>query len=169
MKTTQLIFILFLFAFGLQAQEGFKLGLQAGLPIDDFNDEVSIAIGADVGYMWALNELIDLGLTAGLIYGFHETFQSDVVVADLPDIQFVPVAASVRIWPSNSFSFGIDGGQAFGLNDGNDGGLYYRPVIGYLFNANAEVNFSYTTINLDDRSWNSANLGILYTFPSNRR
>lgn len=154
---------------GLYAQEGLKLGIHGGLPLNDFNDDVSLMVGLDAGYMWALGEIVDLGVATGFIHGFAETFDSQAIVADLPNMQFVPLAASVRIWPSNSLSFGVDAGQALGINEGNDGGLYYRPILGYLMSAYAELNFSYTTVNMDDVSWNSVNVGILYTFPAKRR
>jgi hypothetical protein len=146
------------------AQEGFKIGLQGGLPIIDFKDEVALSAGLDIGYMHALGEVVDAGVSTGLIYGFHETFHNDVVLRDLPDVQFIPIAASVRVWPSNSFSFGLEGGYALGINKGNDGGLYNRPIIGYLVSAAAEINFSYSTIDLESRSWNSLNFGVLFTF-----
>ena len=109
MKRLFLTLICVFFVLGLQAQEGFKLGIQGGLPIDDFNDEVSLMLGLDTGYMFALGEVVDLGVMTGFIHGFAETFDSDTVVADLPNVQFVPLAGSVRIWPSNSLSFGVDG------------------------------------------------------------
>lgn len=162
--------IIFIFlGIGLNAQEGFKLGIHGGLPINDFNDEVSLMIGLDVGYMWALGEVVDIGVATGFIHGFAETFDSAVIVADLPNVEFLPLAASIRIWPSNSLSFGIDAGQALGINEGNDGGLYYRPIIGYLMGPLTELNFSYTTVDLDNRSWTSVNIGLLYTFPAKRR
>ena len=164
MKNTIVAFLLTFLGMGLYAQEGFKIGIQGGLPFDDFNDEVGVVVGIDVGHMWALGEVVDLGICTGYIHGFHETFQTNIVRTDLPDVQFIPVAGSIRIWPSNSFSFGVEGGQAFGINKGNDGGLYYRPLIGYLMAANTELNFSYTTVKLEGRSWTTVNLGVLYTF-----
>ncbi|MGB5818395.1 MAG: hypothetical protein WBG90_02845 [Saonia sp.] len=164
MKHIILVFTLSFLGMGLYAQEGFKIGIQGGLPFDDFNDEVGVVVGLDVGHMWALGEVVDLGVATGFIYGFQETFQTDTILTDLSDVQFIPLAGSIRIWPSDSFSLGVEGGQAFGINDGNEGGLYYRPVIGYLMGANTELNFSYTTIELEDRSWTTVNLGVLYTF-----
>jgi hypothetical protein len=168
-KSVQMKNIILAFAFtftvmGLYAQEGLKLGIHAGLPIDDFNDQISLMAGLDLGYMWALGETVDLGISTGLIYGFKESFQSDVIVSGLTDVQFVPLAASVRIWPSNSFSFGIDGGYGLGLNKGNDGGIYYRPIIGYLIGPLTEINLSYTGIQLENRTWNTVSLGFLHTF-----
>jgi len=170
MKNTLLALIFSLIGLGMYAQEGFKIGFHGGLPIDDFNDAVSLSLALDTGYMFALGEVVDLGLSTGFIHGFAETFDSPEFVADLPNMQFVPLAASVRIWPSNSLSLGIDAGQAFGINEDNEGGLYYRPILGYLMGAYTELNVSYTTINMDnDLSWNSVNFGLLFTIPPKRR
>tara|TARA_R110002051_G_scaffold278827_2_gene340244 strand:+ start:173 stop:673 length:501 start_codon:yes stop_codon:yes gene_type:complete len=164
MKYRILIFLCLFFTVGSYAQEGLKAGLQGGMPFDDFNDDVSLTLGLDVGYMWALGEVVDAGITLGFINGFPETFHSDIVREDLPHVQFVPLAASVRIWAGNSFSFGIDGGQALGINKDNEGGIYYRPQIGYLVDSNAELNLSYTAIELDSKTWTTLNVGLLYTF-----
>ena len=169
MKHTLCVLAFIVFGLSMNAQEGFKLGIQGGLPLGDFNDEVSLFVGADVGYMWALGRLMDLGVTAGFIHGFAETFQDQTVSVDLPNVQFLPLAASIRIWPSNSFSLGVNAGTALGINDGNDGGFYYRPIIGFLLGPQTELNLSYTGIQLDERTWNSANLGVIYTFPTGRR
>ena len=163
------ISLLFL-GMGVHAQEGFKIGFHGGLPIDDFNDAVSLSLALDTGYMFALGEVVDLGVSAGFIHGFAETFDSQLLVEGLPDMQFVPLAASVRIWPSNSLSLGVDAGQAVGINEDNEGGLYYRPILGYLMGAFTEVNISYTTIKMDnDLSWNSVNFGLLFTIPNKKR
>ena len=83
-----------LLATGLLAQEGFKIGFQGGIPIGDFDDQVSLAIAADVGYMWALGEVVDLGVASGFINGFTDKFDAESELADLPNVQFVPAAAS---------------------------------------------------------------------------
>ncbi len=149
---------------GLFAQEGFKIGIQGGIPLNDFDDQISVAVALDIGYMHALGEVVDFGVISGFIHGFPETFQTNTVNIDFPSVQFVPLTAAIRIWPSNSFSFGGNAGYAFGLNEGNEGGLYYRPIIGYLLGAKTEINVSYTGISLDNASWTTATLGILYTF-----
>ena len=143
MKNRIFIIAVLFFSVPLFSQEGLKLGIQGGLPFDDFNNEVSVVIGAEAGYLWALNKVVDLGAT-------------------------VPLAGSIRIWPSRSFSFGVDAGQGFGINDGNEGGLYYRPLIGYLMGPKTQLNASYTSISLDNRSWTTLTLGIVYTIPSKR-
>lgn len=149
---------------GLFAQQGLKLGFHGGLPTEDFTDEVSIVVGLDVGYMWALGEVVDAGFTVGFVNGFPEKYHTGQIESNLPNIQFALVGASVRIWPSNSFSFGVDAGQAFGVNDGNDGGLFFRPMLGYLMGPMTEINVSYSSIKLDNLTWATVTVGVLLTF-----
>ena len=163
-----LIASMFLWIAGTQAQQGFKVGLHGGIPINqEGNDAVSLVAGVDTGYLFALGEVVDAGIMTGFINGFPEKFDSGG--ADLPHIQFLPLAGSFRIWPSRSFSFGADLGYGIGINDGNQGGFYYKPIIGYLMGAQTEVNFSYTGIETESLPWATVQLGILYTFPQTTR
>ncbi len=149
----------------LWAQQGFKIGIHGAVPVGDNKDFVSLAAGVDAGYMHALGEVVDVGAMVGFINGFPEKYNQEIGAPDLPHVQFVPLAASLRLWPSNSLSVGGDAGVALGINDGNDGGFYYKPTVGYLVGAQTEVSLSYVGIELDGGSWATVNLGILYTFP----
>tara|TARA_R110002049_G_scaffold131982_3_gene290850 strand:+ start:288 stop:788 length:501 start_codon:yes stop_codon:yes gene_type:complete len=164
MKKVLVTLVFALLGMGLFAQKGLKLGIHGGLPLDEFQNELSLVAGVDLGYRWGLSEIIDLGVMVGFVNGFPEKYDRELFAEDLPNIQFVPLAASVRFWTSNSFSIGGDVGQAIGINDGNDGGLYYRPTIAYLMGAQTEVNLSYTGIALDGATWSTINVGVLYTF-----
>lgn len=169
MKKGVLAIVFMVATASLFAQEGAKIGIQFGMPIDDFTDEVGLMIGVDVGHMWALGEVVDLGVTAGYIHGFAEKYHTGTIANDLPSIQFLKAAASLRVWLSNSFSFGGDIGQGFGLNDGNEGGLYYRPQLGYLMSQSTELNVSYTSIQMDFQEWSTVSLGIVYTIDTIKR
>ena len=168
MKKLVSVFLFVLAGTAVFAQQGFKIGIHGDVPVGDNKEVVSLALGADVGYLFALNEVVDLGLMAGFINGFPEKYDQEPGAPDLPNVQFLPLAGSFRIWPSNSFSFGADVGMAIGINDGNDGGFYYKPIIGYLMGAQTEVSLSYTGISADNAQWATINLGILYTFPEDR-
>ncbi|MDB4292127.1 hypothetical protein N9954_01875 [Maribacter sp.] len=171
MKKVILILLITLSGMGAYAQEGFKLGIQAGLPYNDFNDISSVMVGADFGYMRALGEVVDLGIMTGFVHGFPKTFVFEEVGVETEDnkaVDFVPLALSTRIWPSQDFSLGVDVGYAFGITEGIDGGLYFRPIIGYLFGTYTEINASHSTIKLDGASWTTINFGILHTFKSKR-
>ena len=168
MKQITLVLMLMIMGYTGHSQQGFKIGLNGGLPINqEVNDIVSLVAGVDVGYHHALGEVVDAGIMTGFLNGFPEKFDSGG--ADLPHVQFLPLAASFRIWPSNSFSFGGDAGYAFGLNEGNEGGFYYKPLIGYLMGAQTEISLSYTGIATEGLSWASVHFGVLYTFPQSRR
>lgn len=164
MKNAILSIAFILLGMGLYAQQGMKLGIHGGLPLEEFSDELSLVAGLDLGYRWGISEIFDLGIMVGFVNGFPEKYDRELFSEDLPNVQFMPLAASLRIWTSNSFSLGADVGQAVGLNDGNDGGFYYRPTLGYLMGSQTEVNISYTGIKLDDATWMTLNVGVLYTF-----
>lgn len=170
MKKALFILLITFYGLSVYAQEGFKLGIQAGLPYNDFNNISSVMVGADAGYMFALGQVVDMGVMTGLVHGFPDKFvASDGLLAVRNKaIDFVPLALSTRIWPSQSFSLGVDVGQAFGVSDGNDGGFYLRPIIGFLFGTYTEINLSHTSIKLDGASWTTLNFGILHTFKSKR-
>ena len=168
MKQIALVLLLLIIGYTGYSQQGFKIGLSGGLPLNqEANDIVSLVVGADIGYHHAMGEVVDAGIMTGFLNGFPEKFDSGG--ADLPHVQFLPLAASFRIWPSNSFSFGGDTGYAFGLNDGNEGGFYYKPLVGYLMGPQTEISLSYTGIAAEGLSWATVNLGVLYTFPQSRR
>ncbi|TLP81663.1 outer membrane beta-barrel protein [Maribacter sp. ACAM166] len=164
MKKVMFLIFLSVLVSKVSGQEGFKMGIQAGLPFNDFNEALSVVVGVDVSYMHPLGEVVDIGPSVGYIHGFAETFQSNVVSADLESVQFLPLSAGVRFWTSNYFSFGGNVGWAMGINEGNDGGLYYRPTIAYLMSSSVEINFSYTGIELDAATWSTLTLGIVYNF-----
>jgi hypothetical protein len=88
MKKSLLLITMTIFAMPIFAQEGFKMGVQAGLPFNDFNEAVSIVVGADVSYMYPLGEIVDIGPAVGFIHGFAETFQTYEVRKDLKPVQF---------------------------------------------------------------------------------
>ena len=164
MNKSILVILFSVICVNINAQEGFKLGVQAGLPFNDFNEALSVVVGADVSYMYPLGEVVDVGPSVGFLHGFAETFQSNIVKDDLVSVEFIPLSAGLRFWTSNDFSFGGNAGWALGVNEGNDGGLYYRPMIAYLMSSSVEVNFSYTGIELDNATWSTLTLGIVYNF-----
>lgn len=158
---SSLLFLLM--ATGLYGQRGMKIGVHGGLPVSEYKDVTSLMLGLDAGYRFALGEVVDFGVMTGYIHAFPEKYHLEYGESH-SSIQFIPLAGSVRIWASNTFSFGADVGQSFGINAGNKGGFYYRPTLGYLMGAQTELHISYTGIQLEEKRWTSLSLGILYTF-----
>lgn len=171
-KTITTSIFLLLVTFTTLAQvdrSSFKAGLTAGIPVGDASDISSFSLGLDINYHWGVSKLFDVGVATGFINSFGESITGSVgdfsVEGEFEDFQFIPVAVSGRIYPTYEFKFGVDAGYAVGVNDGNDGGFYYRPVVGYNITGNTEVNVSYTTVALENNfNFSIVMAGILFLF-----
>ena len=150
---------------GLQAQEGFRAGINLAIPTGDASDVSGFSIGLDATYLWNVGESFDVGVAAV----FTNVFGKEIEVAgfgnfEVDDVQFLPIAAAARYHVTDKFRVGGDIGYAIGISDGNDGGFYYRPMVGYGLNEKMELNLSYTGISLDGGNWSTIGLGFMYAF-----
>ena len=163
MKKVMVTMALLLSGLAAQAQEGLSLGGHVALPVGDAADFSGFSIGIDAVYLWGVADSFDAGAATGLTnaFGKSEDFGSGVTV-DYDDVQFLPLAAAGRFHASDQFILGVDLGYAIGLNDGNDGGFYYRPQVGYALSDLLQLTLSYTGISLDGGTWSTIGLGILY-------
>ena len=136
----------------------FKVGATAGVAVSDAGDVADWALGVDAYYYFTdIDAPIEFGATAG----FRNFFMSEDV---FDDGQFLPVAAAARIKLFGIVSGGADLGYAVGINDGNDGGFYYRPVVGIDIADTIELNVSFESISNDGVTWGNLNAGILFEF-----
>lgn len=137
----------------VNAQDGLRIGAHAGIPTGDVADISSFQAGADLAYRFNIVPLLDLGPMVGYSRFFLE---SDMDQYDDP--AYLPIAASGRL----NFPFifvGADLGYAVGLNDGNDGGFYYRPQVGVKLGLIALVG-SYSGISRDGGTASAVHLGL---------
>ncbi len=145
----------------LQAQEGFNLGINFGLPTGDASDFSSFSLGIDANHLWNVAESLDVGVATGFTNAFGKDFEFSEFEGTYDDVQFLPIAAAGRYHVTDKFRAGADLGYAVGLNDGNDGGFYYRPILAYGITDRIEANFSYTGISLDGGTWSTIVLGFM--------
>jgi len=172
MKKQILLAVLVVMAFGVSAtaqrvdRSSFKAGVLAGIPVGDYSDASSFALGLDLAHHWGVSELFDLGLASGYIHAFgdSESYFDGAVVTSFEDFQFIPVAGAIRMYPTYDFKLGADIGYAVGVNEGNDGGFYLRPSIGYNITGNTELNASYINVSNDGASFSIVALGLLFLF-----
>lgn len=162
MKKVILVAALALFGFSVNAQEGFKAGINLGLPVGDAGDLSGFSVGVDALYHWEVSETFHAGVATGFTNAFGKTIEGDGFEIEVDNVQFLPIAASGRFSASEEFKIGADLGYAVGINDGNDGGFYYRPIVGYGVSEKVEINASYTGISLDGGTWSTINLGVLF-------
>lgn len=141
------------------SQEGnFSIGVNAGLPMGDIEEFASFNLGADIAYRYDLAEQFELGALAAYSHFFGKTAEEGNMEWEVDDAQFLPLAASGR-FKTETFFAGADIGYALGINDGNEGGFYYRPHAGYDF-GNLGVLLSYSGISRDGFTVSSLNVGV---------
>ena len=162
MRKILVIGCMLLFGATLQAQEGLNVGINLGLPVGDASDFSSFSLGLDANYLWNVAESVDVGVATGFTNAFGKTFEILGEEFDAEDVQFIPIAAAGRYHVTDKFRAGADIGYAIGINDGNDGGFYYRPILAYGLNDTMEVNFSYTGISLDGFTWSTISLCFMF-------
>lgn len=148
----------------------FRAGLNGGLVLGDYSEAYSFGLGVDLYHHWGVSKVFDLGVTAGFFnaFGSKESVSVNGITleTEFDNIQFLPVGASLRIYPGKNvgFKFGGDVGYAVGINEDNEGALYYRPTMGIdLRGGTSELNVSYFAVN-DDVSFSSVLLGYLFLF-----
>ena len=157
-------------SFLMQAQvdrTNFRAGINAGIITGEVSDFYSFSLGIDFLYVWGLSQEIDLGLATGFnnAFGEDETISEGGITinAEFANLQYIPTAAALRIYPSYGFKLGGDIGYAIGVSDDFDGGLYYKPMIGVDINGTTELNVSYAAIS-DDGTFATVMVGILFLF-----
>ena len=156
MKKILLLTIFTIFGFTVaHSQSNWKIGVNAGIPVGDVHDFSSFNLGGDVAYLFNITDVFSVGPLVGYSHFFEE---EDGIGEDL---SFIPLAASGRFSFSDAFFVGADLGYAIGVDDGNDGGFYYRPKLGYNFGMVALI-LSYAGIEITDGgpTAGTVNLGI---------
>tara|TARA_B110001450_G_scaffold37265_1_gene33074 strand:+ start:1375 stop:1869 length:495 start_codon:yes stop_codon:yes gene_type:complete len=151
------------FAFTLiaQAQAGLNLGMSYGFPSgNDMSAFYDSSLTIDGSYLTSVSEKID----AGLASGFHTSFGKKAI----PDFQFIPIAAAGRLGLTKRIVLGGDLGYAIGLNDGNDGGFYYRPMVGFTLLRIFQLNASYVGVSVKNFSYGTFNIGASINLFGNR-
>lgn len=149
-KLLFVVVVAFLSATSVKAQS-LSLGVNAGLPTGDYGDFTSFQFGADVAYRYGIAGLVEVGPLVGYSSFLGENEED-------ADINFIPLAASGRVGLP-MFFVGLDLGYALGLSNGGNGGVYYRPQVGFNFLMLGLIA-SYQGISLDGGTISSVNLGV---------
>jgi hypothetical protein len=172
MKNLLTTLVLVITTLSIQAQgtvdrTNFRAGINAGLVTGDASDFYSFSLGLDILHVWGLSKEIDLGVATGFnnAFGEEETFSEGGVTinTEFANVQYIPAALALRIYPSYGFKFGGDIGYGIGVSDGFDGGFYYKPLIGVDLNGSTELNVSYAAIS-NDGTFATVMIGVLFLF-----
>lgn len=132
-------------------QNNFNVGVHGGIPLGDIEDFSSFELGVDLAYRFTFVDIVEVGP----LIGYTHFFGKD----NADDFNYLPIAASGRVGLPQSFFAGFDLGYAVALEDNVDGGLYYRPQVGYQFPAFGLV-LSYAGIAEDGIDIGSITFGV---------
>ncbi len=158
MKKLILLLVLTCIGFGTVFSQGLRLGINAGIPVGDASDFTNFQLGGDIAYMIDLAGIVSVGPMVGYSHFFGDSGTEGSLTFEVDDVQFAPIAASGR-FNLMALALGLDLGYALGLNDGNDGGFYYRPQVGFSLGRLGLIA-SYQGISLDGDNISSINLGV---------
>lgn len=153
----------------MKAQGTFKIGGNFALPVGEAADFSSVGIGADVYYMFGAEDaFLNFGPTVGFrnYFGKEETVTigNISVTSEFDDFQFLPIAGAARIKLIGILEAGADVGYAIGISDDLDGGFYVRPLVGLDILDFLDITLSNENIFMDNLTWSSINLGVLFSF-----
>lgn len=167
MKKFLMIAALAIFGFStttLSAQENnMKIGAFASIPMGDWGDMYGFGAGADFQYLFEVGEGFQVGPMASLMwYSGKEMDFGFLGKVKLDDAMFLPIGGTAR-YSFDAFFVGVDLGYGIGLApSGNDGGLYFKPKVGYNF-GNIGAVVSYSGVSLDGVTASSVNLGVEFS------
>lgn len=155
------LFFIITIALGLSmnAQEGqFNLGASFGLPTGNYSNITSFALSVEANYLFDISENISVGPSASFINYFGKEENN----VGFGDIQFLPLAAAGRFNISDEFALGADIGYGIGINTGNDGGFYYRPMLAYNISDDISLQASYSGISSNGQNISNVGLGVMF-------
>lgn len=170
MKKLLLIIAVVAFGFTAKAQDGqFNVGGYVGLPIGDSSDLYSFSYGGEVNYLFSVSDKFQVGPSFSYQQYLGDTRTvragSLTVSVDVPSVAFLPAAAAARYSVTEKISVGADIGYAIGVDKGNDGGFYYRPMVGYKVFDKVTAQLTYSGISVDGGvNVSNIGLGAVYSF-----
>ena len=155
-----------------KTEPGFRLGVNAGIPVGDFGKFTTFTAGVDLAYLYPLAENFRLGVATGYSHYFGKKTKTDLILVTLknevPDVGIIPVAATAEFTFGDSNVFlGADLGYAFFTKKdfkNENGSFYYQPKLGYSFDKRHDLYFSYKGFTRNNANAGSINLGYAYNF-----
>ncbi len=154
-------------AVSMNAQSGFNLGANVGLPVGDAGDGYSFKLGLDANYLWSVGDGFNLGIGSGYQawLGKEQTYNimGTSVTVKNETLSMIPVVAVGEYNISDNFGIGADLGYAFMFANGNsDGGFMYQPKVMYNLGESGSLWLGYQGVSVD--GWNASAINLGYRF-----
>lgn len=160
----KLLFIVLLASLCITAQT--QIELNVAFPTGDTADNVKIGGDFKVNYMFPVTDELKVGPSLGLSFFLEETIKDAFGIDSERDgFFYLPLTARGEYTFSEMFVGGLHLGYAVfvGEDGAGEGGLYYRPTLGYLITEKISVNVSYTGINQDGGTFSHFGVGLSFS------
>jgi len=115
----------------------FSIGLEAGLPVGDFSNLYSFAIGGSLKYAQPIADATAFTISAG-----YTSFKVKSALGGGTS-GFVPVKAGIKYNFAEAFYGEAQVGAAFGTQSGGGTAFAYSPGIGYDFGGGVDLGVRY--------------------------
>ncbi|WP_299626153.1 outer membrane beta-barrel protein [uncultured Tenacibaculum sp.] len=158
MKKLLLLFALTFTLISNAQDGGFNLGANFSLPVGNASETHNFALSVEANYLFDVTDNIQIGPSASFINYFGKEENN----VGFGSVQFLPVAGAARFNVSEDFTLGADLGYAIGINTGNEGGFYYRPLVAYNISETIALQASYNGVANDGQNFSSVGLGVVF-------
>lgn len=144
MKKAILVLSIFL-SLNFYAQENdLNVGVNVGITNGDIKPYSNMAFGLDANYLFDWFEDFKIGPSINLVY-----FTAKSIDGLQPkSFMYIPIGGSIRFQAfDEGFYVGGDAGYAIGISpEGDRGGIFFKPLIGYNIGNSLSVNLFYSAV-----------------------
>ncbi len=156
MKSTVITAFVLFISTSLFAQDGFRIGLNAGFPIGNKAEFSSFIANLEVDHDWAVTDNINVGASAGVtVFSGKDEFD---------DFKYAPILASGDITVIDALSLGTDLGYGISLEEGFDGAFVYRFGARYGISDHIDATARYSGFSGEFGDLNGLTFGVGYRF-----
>ncbi len=167
MKKIFFVLVVLLSINSFSQENQFNIGINGGITTGDIKPISSAAFGIDANYLFKVFDGISLGPSLNFLY-----FLTDEVNGVQPDaFVYLPIGGAIRFQSlSDYFYVGLDLGFAIGISpSGDNGGLFFKPMVGYNVTENLKLNLFYSAVKKRQPAYSYVGLGIAFDiFGSNQ-
>ncbi|MFY7669888.1 hypothetical protein ACOSP6_02245 [Tenacibaculum sp. MEBiC06402] len=138
----------------------FNVGVNGGITIGNIEGVASAAFGLDANYLFDIFEGVKFGPSLNLIY--FATQEENGVKPDA--FMYLPIGGSVKFYSDgDDFYVALDAGYAIGISpEGDNGGIFLKPMVGYNINQNFNVNLFYSGVKKSGPTYGYAGIGLVF-------
>lgn len=161
MKKLLLLTAIAVFGFGTMNAQSFAIQVNGALPSGDVSDGYSFGAQLSAAYLFEVAEGVQVGPSAGVFHFFGSDLEFGGMTFPVDDATFIPIGGTGRIMLGDAFLLGADLGYGLGVApDGNDGGFYYKPFVGYAVSDAIKIVAGYAGVSVDGGTFSSINAGV---------